>query len=76
MRKGLCLTHRYLSENRLSEDETQIMNNDLDMEQNDACVEDCDIWTDCCLSVCLYADHVHGTCYNVRLLVYAIFSCY
>ena len=26
--------------------------------------------------VCLCADHVHGTCYHVRLLVYAIFSCY
>ena len=29
-----------VSENRLSEDETHIMSNDLDMEENDACVED------------------------------------
>ena len=29
-----------VSENRFSEDETHIMSNDLDMEQNDACVED------------------------------------
>ena len=29
-----------MSENRLSEGETHIMSNDLDMEQNDACVED------------------------------------